>query len=573
MKKFMKKLIPFLLVILIIASLVWYCFVYDRTFTRDVLLSQARLFSSNGNQKIASWFYDMAYLHSDRDEDVAIELANQFKAEGNYTKAEYTLSNAIADGGTVDLYIALCKSYVEQDKLLDAVSMLENVKDTAIKAQLEDLRPAAPTATPEPGLYTEYISVELAGDGGTIYYTTDGEYPSTDDIPYSEPFTLPGGETNVLAITVADNGLVSPLTTLSFTVGGVIEEVSFEDAAMEQAVRTILEVDADHVLYSNELWTITSFTVPDDTESFGDLAKLSYLESLTINGHRIDSLQFLGSLSFLEELKLTECKISAEDLAVIAAVPSLKSLTLDDCGLSTLAGLENAQSLQTLDLSSNAVRNLEPLSGLITLRSIDLSHNALTNLTALSTLANLEKLDVSYNSLSSIAPIATCVKLAWLDVSNNSLSNLGAIDNLPGLTHLSANHNGLTDVTILGNCTNLVELDIGNNTITDISALGNLTNLELLDFAYNQVVTLPSWPDGSMLRTIDGSNNAITSVSSLKNLLELSHVYLDYNQITDISPLASCYKLVMVNVYGNAITGEDSLLDQDIIVNYNPTEE
>ena len=168
MKKFMKKLIPFLLVVLIIASMVWYCFVYDRTFTRDILLSQARIFYTNGNPKIASWFYDAAYMHADRDEDVAIELANQYKSEGNYTKAEYTLSHAIADGGTADLYIALCKTYVEQDKLLDAVNMLANIQNASIKQELDAMRPAAPVSTPAPDFYTEYIDVSLDATDGTI---------------------------------------------------------------------------------------------------------------------------------------------------------------------------------------------------------------------------------------------------------------------------------------------------------------------------------------------------------------------------------------------------------------------
>lgn len=571
MKKFMKKLIPVLLVLLIIASLVWYCFVYDRTFTRDILLSQARIFHTNGNPKIASWFYDMAYLHADRDEDVAIELANQYKSEGNYTKAEYTLSNAIADGGTVDLYIALCKTYVEQDKLLDAVNMLSSIQNSAIKQEIDALRPAAPTSTPAPDFYNEYISVSLASPSGTIYFSTDGEYPSTDDIPYSEPFALSAGETSVYAISVADNGLVSPLSIMNFTVGGVIEEVSFEDPAIEGAVRTLLNVDEEHVLFSNELWTITAFTVPEDASDFRDLTKLPYLKTLTIQDHKIDSLQFLNALSFLEELDLSECKISPADLDIIAALPELKSLTLADCSLSTIEGLENARNLEVLNLSENAIRNLEPLSGLYRLRSINLSHNALTNLSALGSLVNLEMLDVSYNSLSSIAPIATCLKLAWLDVSSNALTSLGALDNLPALTHLSASHNALTDVEVLGNCTTLVELDLSNNALTSIKILGNLTNLELLDFAFNQVTELPQWPDGSMLRTIDGSNNKLTSVYNLRNLMELSHVYLDYNEITDVSHLAKCYKLVMVNVYGNTVTGTEKLIEQDIIVNYNPT--
>ncbi len=570
MKKFMKKLIPFLLVVLIIASLVWYCFVYDRDFTRDILLSQARFFSTNGNQKLSSWFYDLAYMHSGQDEGVAIELANQFKSEGNYTKAEATLSNAIADGGTAELYIALCKTYVEQNKLLDAVAMLDNIQDTSIRSQLDAMRPAAPTADPAPGFFSQYINVTLYSSEGTTYFTTDGEYPSTDDIPYAEPFTLSGGETNVYAVTVADNGLVSPLSVLDFTVGGVIEEVNFEDPAMEAAIRSLLAVDTDEVIYSDKLWTITSFTVPENVKSFNDLTRLPYLQSLTIQNYNLSSLQFLNSLSQLESLTMTECRISAEDLSIIAAIPTLKILSISDCGLSTLSGLEIAQNLEVLDLSENTVRNLEPLIGLTRLRSINLSQNAVTSLSALSGLVNLEKLDVSYNSISSILPITGCQKLAWLDVSSNSLSNLDGIDNLPALTHLSANHNSLTDVAVLGSCTSLVELDISNNSVADISTLGNLTVLELLDFAHNQVVDLPFWPDGSLLRTIDGSSNAITSVDNLKNLMELSHLYLDYNQIEDISPLANCYKLVMVNVYGSEVTGVEKLTDMDVIVNYNP---
>ena len=56
MTNFSKKLLPIILALLIIASLVWYCFVYDRDFTRDMLLSQARTQSTSGNAKIASWW-------------------------------------------------------------------------------------------------------------------------------------------------------------------------------------------------------------------------------------------------------------------------------------------------------------------------------------------------------------------------------------------------------------------------------------------------------------------------------------------------------------------------------------
>ena len=573
MKKSIKIIVPVLLVILILASLLWYCFVYDRTFTRDMLLGQARYHSTHGNPSLGSWFYDAAYQYSGQDENVAIELANQFKAEGNYTKAEYTLSNAIADGGTVELYVALCKTYVEQDKLLDAVNMLDNVADAAIKQQLDAMRPAAPTSDPVPGFYSEYIPVTLHHSEGTLYYTTDGEYPSTADTPYAEPFTLAAGETTVYALTVSENGLVSPLTVMGFTVGGVIEDVYFDDPAIDREIRTLLSKDENAPIYSNELWTIREFAVPVDAVSCAELSKLPYLERLTALDYQFSSLTFLSSLSEMRELVLTGCRFPAEDLDIIAGLPSLQRLTLSDCSLSTISGLENAQNLTYLDLSSNTIRNLEPLSAIVTLQELYLQHNAMTNLTALGTLSSLQTLNASYNSLESIAPLATCQKLGWLDVSNNKLPNLGAVDNLPELSYLNASHNELNDVAVLSSCANLTEVNLSNNALTDISPLGSLGGLEILNFSHNEVAALPQWGDDNALRSIDGSYNKLTSLSNLKNALELTHVYMDYNEITSVAPLESCYKLVMVNIYGNAIESVDMLTEHDIIVNYDPTTE
>lgn len=571
MKNFWRTLVPILLAVLIIASLAWYCFVYDRDFTRDMLLNQARHQSTNGNPKLASWFYDLAYEHSGQDENVAIELANQFKADGNYTKAEYTLSNAIADGGTADLYMALCKTYVEQDKLLDAVTMLDHIGDPAIKAELDAMRPAAPGSDPIPGFYSQYISVKLNAEGSKLYYSTNGEYPSTADPVYAEPITLGGGETTIYSVSVADNGLVSPLSVLGFTVGGVIEEVAFHDPVIENTIRELINRVDPEPLFSSELWNIKSFVLPKDAQYVDDLTKLSYMQSLEISNQTFDSLRFLASLTELTELKLIDCRIQADDLAIVAALPNLKRLTISDCNLSTISGLEKAQNLEYINLSNNTVRNLEPLAHLMKLQEIDLSHNALTGLNALSSLNNLEKLDVSYNSLTSIAPIATCTKLKWINANHNELPGLGAIDNLSNLQYLAVSNNSLPSIYELEGCTALKELYVADNEIDDITFLSALVNLEVLDFSNNQVEELPEWPDDGVLRTIDGSHNAIRSLDNLANQMNLTHVNMDYNEIKSIKVLEDCYKLVIVNVYGNDIDGVKELTDHDIIVNWDPT--
>lgn len=571
MKKATRILVSALLALLIIVSIVWYLFVYDRAFTRDSLLGQARFQDLHGNSRLSSWFYDLAYDFSGHDENVAIELANQYKKTGNYTKAEVTLTKAINSEPTTELYCALCQVFVEQDKLLDAVNLLDNIPNAAIQAEIDALRPSAPAGDHDPGYYSQYIDVQLTSSADTIYYTTDGDYPTTAGPVYSEFITLPAGETSIYAIGVNSDGLVSPLTVLGYTVTGVIEEVTFVDSAMESAIRELIGVSADAVVYTNQLWSVKEFTVPETASTFSDLALMPYLEELTIQDHTLDSLSSLATLTKLATLDLSGCRFPSEDLAVLASLPALTSLTLSDCSLSTISSLAGANSLTYLDLSNNTVRNLEALTPMSDLAELFLQHNAVTDLSALSGLANLEKLNLSFNAVTDLSPLALCVRLSWLDVSNNQLNSLYGVTSLPMLTYLSLEYNSLTDVSDLAGCTGLTSLNIGSNSITDISALSTLTKLEYFNFSSNQIEALPDWPDGCALQIIDGSYNALSSIDMLQKMQSLTYVYMDYNLLTNIDALADSYCLVQVNVFGNQISDVSALREHDIIVNYDPT--
>ena len=571
MKKFVRFLVSLLLAAAIVVSIGWYLFVYDRDFTRDALLSQARYNDLYGNARLSSWFYNLAYEHSGRDENVAIELANQYKADGNYTKAEVTLSNAIKNKGTPELYAALCKTYVEQDKLMDAVAMLENISDPAMKQTLEFLRPTAPTASHEPGFYTQYIDVELSSSSGTLYYTTDGEYPSVNGNVYSDPISLEAGETKIYAISVDPSGLVREPVVVGYTIGGVIEPAVFMDSVMEDAVRESLGANSSDILYTNDLWNINEFTVPEGVQTLEDLELMPYLQTLTVQNQQIDTLSFLSSLINLATLDLTGCNFPAEDLAVLAKLPSLNTLVLSDCDLTTIADLEGAANLTKLDLSSNNVRNLEVLEPMTTLKELNLKHNAVIDLTALSGLTRLETLDVSYNFISDLSPLSSCLKLSWLDAGNNALTQADGVQALPLLSYLSLDYNDLSDVSVLGECTGLTNLSIANNQLTSISSLSSLDKLEILDFSYNSVEALPDWQEGCPLRTIDGSYNMLQSIDNLATLEQISYIYMDYNKLTSVNALADCYHLVQVNVYGNDIDSVSALTEHDIIVNYDPT--
>lgn len=572
MKKLIHFLVPLLMIVLVIASIGWYLFVYDRAFTRDLLLQQARDNDLKGNTSLSSWFYNLAYGFSGQDENVAIELANQYKASGNYTKAEVTLSKAIRDGATKELYIALCKTYVEQDKILDAVSMLANIPNASIKAELEAMRPAAPQADYPSGYYSQYISVTLSSsDGTTLYYTTDGDYPSIADEPYSAPIELPLGESQVYAVSVADNGLVSPVTILGYTIGGVIEPVIFMDASMEQAIRAALGYDQSHVLYTNDLWQITELEVPSDAMTLEDLIYLTYLENLTVNGRNMSNLQDFAGLNHLKKLDLSGCHFPADSLKTIASLPHLKELNLSNCSLSTLSGLENAESLENLDISNNTIRNLEPLSNMSALSELYLQHNAVTNLTVVGGLSELTVLDVSYNALTSIAPLTGNVRLTKLNAANNQIGDVSAAASLPMLAELNLDYNGLTDISGLSGCASLKTLTVSNNQLSGIDALSGMSTLERLDFSYNSVSSLPDFGANSAMQVIDGSYNALESIDSIAKMADISYVYMDYNKLTSVDALADCFHLVQVNVYGNEIPDVTALTEHDILVNYDPT--
>lgn len=578
MKRFFKVIIPIILVLAIIACIGWYLLIYDRDFTRDMLLNGARYFDARGNHTISGWFYDQAYLQANDNDTVAIELADLHKADGNYTKAEYTLTRAISDGGSADLYIALCKTYMEQDKLLDIVKLLDSVLsenssvDPAVKQELLSMRPAAPTCSPEAGFYSQYIKASIACESGTLLVDSNGQYPSVHDTPYSEPIELGDGENTIYALSVSDNGLVSPLSVFGYTIGGVVEEVTFADSAVEESVRLHLAVDEKKVLYTSDLWDLTYFTVPTGAQDLSDLRHMIFVEDLAIDSVPAGQLTNLNSLVNLTTLQIRNTSMSAEDLKMIGSLPKLKGLVLSNCGLTTAAGLENAVSIEYLDLSQNTIRDLTPLSNMTALKDLYLQSNAINDLAKLSSLTALERLDVSYNLLDNLTPVFSCPNLMYLSAGNNKITSLAGIDKLTSLQIFQFANNTIQDISPIADCVSLKQLDVSENMIADISSLSALVNLETLNFSRNVVTELPAFEKECALITLDGSHNQLTSLSALDGLVNLNNVFMDYNEeLESIEPLVNCPRLVQVKVYGTKVAEVSALLDMDVVVEFDPT--
>jgi Leucine-rich repeat (LRR) protein len=440
------------------------------------------------------------------------------------------------------------------------------------------LRPAAPTCSPDPSssgaYYTQYITVTVSAETGRLYVSNDGEIPSVDHDAYKDGITLKEGKNVIYAIAVADNGLVSPTAIFGFTVGGVIEQVTFEDAAVEAAIRELLVVDTEKVLYTNDLWTIKEFTVPENAENLKDLRHMAFLEKLTISNAPSNQLASIAGLANLKELTVTETPVSAEEIAHIGRLPNITKLTLRKCSVSTLAGLQNADTLTHLDLNNNAIGNILPLSGLTKLQELNLSQNALKELSALSTLTAITVLDVSNNEIATLSPITALEGIKKLIAGNNTLTDVNGFEKLKALTEVDLSNNQIENVSPLASCTELTKLNISHNAVKDITGFSVLVKLTDLRFTNNKVSKLPEFPKDCELVNIDGSYNKLDTLVPLGGLKKLNNVFMDYNSgITSVKALANCPMLIQVNVYGTGVRQVSALTsnNENIIVNYNPT--
>lgn len=572
MKRALKIIIPLLLSVAIICSMAWYFLVYDRAFTKDLLLWSARTLEQEGKHELAAWLYNITYEQASFEDDIAIELSNQYITIGNYTKAEYTIAEAIAANPTTDLYVALCNLYVQQDKLLDAVALLDAVNNSQIKAELEAMRPKAPVLTPEPSFYSQYITVEAKAEAATLFVNVNGQFPTTEKDLYSEPIKLPEGETVMYALAVSDNGLVSPLTVGGYTIGGVIEKVTFADAAMEEAMRAAIGADANDTIFTNALWSVKSFTVPAEATTYADLSYLPYLESLHITDSVQGELINVKGLSHLTELRVVGGSLNEDELTAIGQLTGLKRLTLSNCGLSSIASLSHMNQLEYLDLSQNTIRNLKVITDMQELQELYLNNNVVTDLSSLAGLTKLKILDLSYNDLKSVDPLLTDTALTYLNLAHNQVTDVQTLSSLHTLVELDISYNTITDVTAISSCKELEVLNISNNTIEDISGLSALEKVTNLNFAYNKVKKLPQFNSKSPLVSIDGSYNLIEDLKALSSLSNLNVVMMDYNEkLSSLEPLDSCPRLVKVNVYGTKVSEVRFLTDKSIVVNYDPT--
>ncbi len=472
---------------------------------------------ANGQYEKAQNRYSLALWLNKRDEAAYEGSAKALMGSKDFTKAHQVLDLGIDRiSGAESLYLCKAKVYTAQGQIAQSALFLDQIENSYIHKKLQDERPANLIFTPAQGTYSNTQKVTLQQRAGeTIYYTLNGENPTTASAVYTQPITVSSTVT-LTACAMSNNGLVSPILQITYTIENANESIDFTDPKMEKMVRTALDLPYGP-LYAARLSTLTALSsdgIDGQIHSLKDLEYLPALDTLYLEGEfSIDDYTPLSALTNLTSLSLINCGLGDRDFGAVSACSKLTALTVRD----------------------NHITTLEPITSLVYLDYLDASQNNLTDCRAVEPLTLLTALDLSQNQLTDLAPLSA----------------------LEGLTMLTLSQNQLTDLSPLTGLANLVNLSVAGNRPTNIKKLAVLEHLIWLDISECELTSLSVLNDFPALQVVAADDNKIASLSTFKK--EVTELYLNRNPLVDFSPLQGQAGLTILEVAGTKINSIDFL--------------
>ncbi len=565
--------LSFLIWILVLALLggaVWYFFILNHDAAAAIWERVGNFYNENGIYDSAAKCYGRSIKN---DPECGTELlykaSTASKEAGNYTKAEYYLALSIQNyPQELESYLRLSSLFVEEDKLMDAVELIDNCA-TSMSSALESLRPDSPVIQPEAPYSLEPVTVTLSFSEGNAYYSLGSDYPSIASGRYEEGFDLDYGTTKVSALIVGDNGLVSKLSSTEFTVRGVISELDIADTAMDEIIRETIGAGRYDLLTTDMLWDIEKLELSSSVNDYSVLSNCISLRELSVSNDKIDFSLF-ENCSTLESLDCSDIRLSQDQLLAIGNLTGLKKLDLSNCGLTDIACLSSLNNLEIFNLAGNHLSDLSPLSGMSGLLELDISGNSVSSLSALTGLSSLTSFNGCGCRFGNLGAFAANTDLVYLNVEGCGVSDLSPLENNLKLNELHAAGNLISFVDSLSNCRQLEYLDLSDNRVESIEALSGLSKLTYLNVSSNQLTELPSFASLTEIMTLDISENEIESISCLSVLNKLNTLNISKTLITEISPVTDLANIVSITANECEIHDPENAVKRSIILTYDP---
>ncbi|MCL2071615.1 MAG: serine/threonine protein kinase [Oscillospiraceae bacterium] len=218
------------------------------------------------------------------------------------------------------------------------------------------------------------------------------------------------------------------------------EPITFDSWYLDMAVRNILGVAQDYVIYRTLLVSRVrelsvygrSIVHPDQNEN--GLVK-EHIGRGAVNYHA-DNAWFVGDRG---------------DIASLDEIPNMYYMFRIELSSQSIADLTplTGMKLETIVLADNYIGNLVPLKDMVTLRKLDVCQNPLRDLTPISRLLSLEYLDISQTQVTDLSPIVELTKLETLSLVYTDVSDIGVLSSLTNLREVDVSHTSVTDLTPL----------------------------------------------------------------------------------------------------------------------------
>ncbi|RMG66455.1 MAG: leucine-rich repeat domain-containing protein [Bacteroidetes bacterium] len=309
--------------------------------------------------------------------------------------------------------------------------------------------------------------------------------------------------------------------------------------------------------------------------SAAPLRLLHRLESLTLNGTRIDSLGALSELTDLSYLSLRG--IPVRSLAPLAFLNRLAFLDVAETQVADLEPLRDLVALEYLSVEKTPVSRLSPLEKLPLLRQVYADETGVVVAEVQAFLkAHPEALVVFQTA--SLRTWWEALSPAWQSAFNEAVGvgdtpSTEALHQLVSLPTLRIENR--LDITRLDPLTRMLQLktlDLIGTRAADLSPLATQTSLESLTLAQNPVTDLLPLSQLKKLRVLNIENTPVEDLEPIGMLYALEELWVSGTAVRNLKPLEGLTQLVRLdcsNTEVRSLKPLDTLMELKLLKCYN----
>lgn len=297
--------------------------------------------------------------------------------------------------------------------------------------------------------------------------------------------------------------------------------VEFVNPKIEVAARHYLNKDEDDPISAEELSRIKTILIT------GDLFLTKWYNHTEYHGNNWFEFAAMDS---------PDEYFSLEDLKYFTG---LEELALDLQNVEDLSGLESLP-LKKISLMRNNITDVSVLAQIPTLEFIQLNNNPVESLEGFENLTNLKTLHVMSTHVSDLTPIKDC-PLVLLNCSSSNVRDFSFLSSLSSLEAFLASHLSEETIQYINTLTSLQQLTLINSQLKSLTQLSNLKMLNSLDITGCLLVeNLDGVENFTKLNYLAFTSTNISDVTPIKELPAIRIIEPSYSPIEDFTPLNDC---------------------------------